>query len=162
MSIAFSKESDAQLERLLKTYPNAEACLIPALHLAQAQFGYVSHEVMEMVAARLGLPPQKVLSTSTFYTMFNKQPVGRFHVQVCANVSCYLRGSDSILKALEEELGIAAGQTTPDKAFTLTTVQCLAACGTAPAMQVNDTYYENLTPDAARDVVRRLRKGDAR
>jgi len=159
MPIAFSKDAEGRIEALRKCYPTAEACLLPVLHLAQAEFGHVSREVMALVAARLQLPVQEVLSTATFYTMYNKKPVGRFHLQVCVNVSCYLRGSDAVLAALESELGIKPGETTPDGLFTLTTVQCLAACGTAPALQVNDTYHEQMTPDSARNLVRKLKEG---
>jgi len=159
MKLSFSAENEGRIADLLRRYPDAQACLLPALRLAQEQFGYLTHEAMELVAGRLGLPAPEVLSTATFYTMYNKKPVGRFHVQICANVSCYLKGSDLVLKAVAQELGIKPGETTEDGLFTLSTVECLAACGTAPALQVNDTFHEEMTPDKARQLIRSLKEG---
>ena len=156
--LALSREAEDRLAQLRLTYPDAEACLLPALYLAQDEFGCLTHEVMELVAKRLQLPPERVLSTATFYTMFKKVPVGRHHIQVCSNVSCYLRGSDSLLKAIEEELHIRPGETTEDGLFSLSTVECLASCGTAPALQVNYTYHEKMTPEAVRSLIRNLKE----
>jgi NADH-quinone oxidoreductase subunit E len=144
MAFQFSEESRRKLADIKARYPDVEAAVIPALHLGQAQNGWVSREVMDAVAAELGVAPTHVLSTATFYTMFHKKPVGRFHLQVCTNVSCALRGGYRLVDAIRERLHIDVGETTPDQRFTLSEVECLAACGTAPTLQVNDTYHEQL------------------
>jgi len=144
MPFQFTDESRHELATIKARYPDAEAAVIPALHLGQAQNGWVSPEVMDAVADELGVPRTHVLATATFYTMFRKRPVGRFHLQVCTNVSCALKGGYRLVDALRERLGVEVGETTPDGRFTLDEVECLAACGTAPALQVNDTYHEQL------------------
>lgn len=144
MSLAFSSETEQRFQALLKRYPNQRAALLPTLYLAQAEFGYVSTEAMEYVAERLGLPASQVLAVATFYTMYNKRPVGRYHIQVCASISCALLGAHKLVHYLEHRLGLRLGETSEDGMFTLSEVECLASCGTAPAMQVNDDYYENL------------------
>jgi len=149
MALTFSPESERTIEDILKRYPadQRQAALIPVLNVAQDEFGYLTVEAMTLVAERLGLPPSQVLNTATFYTMLRKAPVGAHHVQVCTNVSCWLRGSDDLVRHIEKRLGIARGETTADKRFTLEEVQCLGACGTAPVMQVNDDYHEEMTPE---------------
>ena len=126
---------------------------MPALYIGQELQGWVSPDVMDAVAEELGVPRSHVLATATFYTMFNKKPVGRFHLQVCTNVACSLRGGVQIVAALKERLGIEAGETSADGLFTLHEVECLAACGTAPVMQVNDDYHEGLDVPAAMAIV---------
>lgn len=158
MQPTFSKESEAKIARLLEEYPDREACLLPALYLAQGEFGYLTHEVMELVAGRLELPPARVFSTATFYSMFKKKPVGKYHIQVCVNVPCYLRGADAVIQALENELHVSPGETTEDGLFTVSCVQCLASCGTGPALQVNDTYHEEMTPEKVRELVSSLKE----
>jgi NADH-quinone oxidoreductase subunit E len=128
------------------------------LQIAQKEFGYLSDEVMKLVAQRLELPESAVLNTATFYTMLYKEPKGKYHIQVCTNVSCYLNGSDMIVDAVSKKLGIKMGETTDDGMFTLEGVQCLAACGNAPAMQINEDYYENLTPEKVIAVIEELQK----
>jgi NADH-quinone oxidoreductase subunit E len=102
---------------------------------------------MECLAVELGLPVSEVRAVATFYTMFNKEPVGRYHIQVCQNLTCSLLGAESLITYLEKRLGIAAGQTSSDGKFTLSRVECLGSCGTGPVMQINDDYYENLTAE---------------
>lgn len=126
---------------------------MPALYIGQELQGWVSPDVMDAVAEELGVARSHVLATATFYTMFNKKPVGRFHLQVCTNVACSLRGGDQIVAALKERLSIEVGETTADGLFTLHEVECLAACGTAPVMQVNDDYHEGLDVPAALGIV---------
>lgn len=148
MSDQLFDEIRSQVRAIKDRYPDREAAVMPALHLAQAAQGWVSREVMDVVAAELGVPPAHVLATATFYTMYNKKPVGRFHLQVCTNVACALKGGYRLVDVIRERLGIDPGETTPDGRFTLTEVECLAACGTAPAMQVNDDYHESLDPES--------------
>ena len=140
----FSKEAETEFQQLLTRYPTKQAVVIPALHLAQEEFGYVSVRAMEYVAQRLDLPASKVMSSATFYTMFNRHPVGKNHICVCTSPPCALVGSDKIVRFLEERLGVTVGETTPDKKFTLSRAECLASCGTGPMLGRNGEYFEDL------------------
>ena len=134
--------------------------LLTALYIAQEQYGYLSPEAIERVAQRLGLKPGDVYQTATFYSMFRTEPVGRHVLQVCEGLSCHLAGgAEDLLGYLEGKLGIGPGETTADRVFTLQTVQCLAACGSSPAMRVNDTLYTNLTFDRVDMLLGELRGG---
>lgn len=147
MAVQFSEECYKQFEEILTHYPTKKAALLPTFWLAQKEFGYLSPETMEYIGQLLDLSPAYVGSVASFYTMFNREPVGKFHVQVCTNLSCTLLGAEHILECLEKKLGIGLGQTTPDGNFTLSEVECLGSCGTAPVAQINDDYHENLTPE---------------
>ena len=140
----FSDKARTEYQDILKKYPDKLSALLPVLHLAQKEFGWISKETMQFVADLLEIPVMQVYETATFYTMYNKKPVGKHHVQVCTNISCSLMGSDHIVDYLSKKLNIKAGETTPDENFTLTEVECLGACGTAPVMMIGDDYYENL------------------
>lgn len=139
---------DAGLDALLKKYPAdfKAAGMLPALRLVQDLLGWVPPEAMVLVADRLGVPPARAQEVATFYVMYHTSPPGRHTLDVCTNVSCCLRGGEQVLAYLEKKLGIRPGQTTSDKRFTLREVECLASCGTAPVMQVNEAFVENLTP----------------
>ena len=145
MALSFSAEAEKKLEGILSRYPNKEAALLPALYLAQDEFGYMSPEAEEYVAGKLGIPPMKVHCVASFYTMYNKKPVGKYHVQVCRNISCTLLGAEHVVYYIGNKLGIGVGETTTDRKFTLSEAECLGSCGTAPMMQINDDYYEELT-----------------
>lgn len=147
MALAFSPEAITEVDDIVSRYPEPQAALIPVLWVAQREFGYLTTAAMELVADRLGLPAAKVINTATFYTMFHKKPVGRYHLQVCRTLSCYLRNSDALEACIHKKLGIGNGQTTPDKMFSMEEVECLAYCGTAPVVQVNRDVVENLTAD---------------
>jgi NADH-quinone oxidoreductase subunit E len=151
--IAFSPETEAEFQKLLQRYPNRQACVLPALFLCQEEFGYVSVQSMEYVAQRLDVPPAKVLSVATFYTMFRRHPVGEHHICVCTGPPCALVGSDRVLRFFEERLGVKVGQTTPDKKFTLDRSECLASCGTAPMLECDGHYYENLTEERLEELL---------
>jgi NADH-quinone oxidoreductase E subunit len=147
MPVQFSDATRKKFEEVLTCYPTKRAAILPTFWLAQQEFGYLSSEVMEYVGKLLSLSPAYVAAVASFYTMFNKEPVGKFHVQVCTNLSCTLLGAERIVECVEKKLGIGLGQTTSDKQFTLSEVECLGSCGTAPVAQINDDYYENLTPE---------------
>jgi len=153
----FTEENLRKVEEIKKRYPTTMAAVLPVLWLSQEQFGWISEEVMHYVAELLDLPYDHILGVVTFYTMYNKKPVGKYHIQVCANVSCMLRGSDNLVDHLEKRLGIKIGEITPDKMFTLDEVECLGSCGTAPMMQVNDDYYENLTAERVDQLLEEFR-----
>jgi NADH-quinone oxidoreductase E subunit len=159
MAVAFSPAAQAKFETYLTRYPIKRAAIMPTLWLAQEEFGWLSHEVMAYVAELLDLPPAFVASVASFYTMYYKRPMGRHHVQVCTNLSCTLRGADTIVDCLRTRLGIGVGETTADGTFSLSEAECLGSCGTAPMMQVNDDYWENLTPERTLEIVDRLARG---
>jgi len=133
------------IAEIIGRYPEKRAALLPLLWLAQEEHGYVSETAMREIAGLLGLTPPQVYETATFYTMLNRQPIGKYHIQVCRSLMCALVGSEQLLGWIHAKLGIKPGQTTPDRLFTLSEVECLASCGTGPMMQVNDDYYEQLT-----------------
>ncbi|UCD84051.1 MAG: NADH-quinone oxidoreductase subunit NuoE [Deltaproteobacteria bacterium] len=153
----FSKETRKKFEQVLQRYPRKEAALLPTLYLAQEEFGYLSAEVVQYVAELMEIPAPRVYGVATFYTMFNKEPVGRYHIQVCSNVSCALRGVEQLVEYLKEKLKINVGETTPDKKFTLSTVECLGFCDNSPAMQINDDYYSDLTRDKIDEILEKLK-----
>lgn len=139
--------------------PQQRARLLAALYIAQEQFGWLSPDAIQRVANRLGLSPGQVKSTASFYTMFKLVPKGKYCIQVCEGLSCYLvGGSDPIIQHLTKLLNIKPGATTPDGKFTLEIVQCLAACGSAPAMRINDELYENVTPERISELIENLRQ----
>lgn len=147
MAVQLSPEGAEKCRRIMDKLGNKEAALIPVLYIAQDEFGWLSTEVMDYVAQLLDLPATRVYGVATFYTMFNKKPVGKHHIQVCTNLSCSLLGAEKVVEYISKKLGIKIGETTPDNGFTLSTVECLGSCGTAPMMQINDEYYEDLTED---------------
>lgn len=148
MPVQFSDATYKQFEEVLTHYPTKRAAILPTFWLAQQEFGYLSPEVMEYVGTLLDLSPAYVAAVASFYTMFYKEPMGKFHVQVCTNLSCTLLGAERIVACVEKKLGVGLGQTTPDKKFSLSEVECLGSCGTAPVAQINDDYHENLTPES--------------
>ena len=140
-----TQENLKKLESLKKQYPTSKSLTLPVLWMIQEQHGWISPDAMRYVATLLDLPERHVYGVVTFYTMYNTHPVGKYHLQVCTNISCMLRGSGEIMANLCSKLQVGAGATTPDAQYTVTEVECLGSCGTAPMMQVNDEYYEDLT-----------------
>ena len=157
MGFAFTEENLEELEALAKRYPSKEALMLPALWKVMEQDGYVSMDAIDVVADYLGVPPMKVYGVVTFYTMFHLEPIGTYHIQLCRTLSCSLCGKGEILQYLRNKLGIDVGETTPDGKFTLSQVECLGSCGTAPVMQINDTLYENLTPEKVDEILEGLK-----
>jgi NADH-quinone oxidoreductase subunit E len=137
-----------EFERWKERYPAGfEGSLtIPCLRRIQEERGYIADSDIDELVTYLGVPRTQVDEVLGFYTMFTREPLGRYHLQVCHNVSCSLRGADGLITYLCGRLGIQPGETTPDGRFTISTAECLASCGTAPMMIVNETYHENLTP----------------
>nr|VZI08890.1 unnamed protein product [Spirometra erinaceieuropaei] len=159
----FTPENRKRLESVLAQYPPAHrsAAIMPALDIAQRQHGWLPLSAMAKVAEYIGVPEIRVFEVATFYTMFNRKPMGKYHVQVCTTTPCMLGGvgSDVIMEAVTKKLGIQPGQTTEDKFFTLSEVECLGACANAPMMQINDDYYEDLTPEDVDKILDDLRQG---
>ena len=158
MPFALTPERDRELTEILTRYPTKMAACIPALHLCQDQLGWCSDEVVTFVATRLDLPTGHVKGVVTFYTLFNQHPVGKHQVWVCRTLPCALRGAGDVLHHCEKRLGIKPGETTSDVKVTLKTAECLASCGTAPMIQVDKTYHENLTLPQLDAILDRLQK----
>jgi NADH-quinone oxidoreductase subunit E len=157
MALEFSPETYKKFEETVARYPRKEAAMLPVLYLAQQEFGYIGPEAIEYVAKLMEQPPARVHGVVSFYTMYATRPIGRHHIQVCRTLPCALRGAENVTNFLRRALGIDCGQTTPDGRFTLSEVECLASCGTAPMMQVNDDYYENLTEEKLAEILEQLK-----
>jgi NADH-quinone oxidoreductase subunit E len=147
-----------EFEAMRARFPSgfASSLVLPCLRRIQQERGYVADADIEELATFLAVPAIQVEEVLAFYTQFRRKPVGRWHLQICRNVSCSMRGAESLLTHLERRLGIGPGQTTPDGRCTLSTVECLGSCGTAPAMMLNDRYVENLTADAVDSLLKEL------
>ena len=158
----FSPAAQREIQRIITHYPaeRKKSALLPVLHIAQAEFGgWVSPDVQTLVAETLDLAPIEVYEVATFYTMFNLKPVGRHVLEICRTGPCMLRGSEQLTAELERLTGAKVGETSPDGEFTLKEVECLAACGTAPIVQVREQYYESLdTPEAVDAMLTELRQ----
>lgn len=141
----FSNTAIREINELRTKYPNSRAALLPALYVAQREFGWLSPEAYEAVADQLGVPKATARGVGTFYAMYKNRPMGRHLIQLCTNVSCMILGAEKLLDFLKNTYGIEPGGTTSDGRFSLVIMECIGACGTAPAMLVNDDFYENLT-----------------
>lgn len=157
----FSAENLKRAEEIITKYPpqyKKGACM-PLLDLGQRQLGFTSISVMNYVAKLLDMPPMRVYEVATFYTMYNRKPMGKYNLQICTTTPCQLCGSDEIMEAVTSHLKIKPGQTTPDNLFTLHEVECLGACVNAPMLAVNDDYYEDLTGSKTIDLLKQLQAG---
>ena len=157
MALEFSTKTYKKFEETVNRYPKKEAAMLPVLYLAQEEFGYLGPEAIEYVARLMGQSPARVHGVVSFYTMLKTKPIGRHHIQVCRTLPCALRGAEQLTGFIKKVLGIEVGQTTADGRFTLSEVECLASCGTAPMMQVNDHYYENLTDEKVTEILASLK-----
>ena len=137
---------EERLEKILSRYPDRQAALLPALHMAQEIRGHISPETMDEVAERLLLPPAYVRGVATFYTMYNLQPIGKYLIQVCTNISCNLCGGEDVMEAFLEHTGTDAGEVSADGRFTVMEVECLGACGFPTVVQINERFFENVKP----------------
>lgn len=160
-NIKFSEETLQLINKIISRYPEGKqkSALLPVLHIAQAENqGWLSSEIMDYVASILSIKPIEVFEVATFYSMYNLFPVGKCVIEICQTGPCCLNGADEIIKYFEDKLNIKTGETTPDGLFTLKTVECLAACGGAPAMKIGTAYYENLTEEKAAGLLEELKK----
>ncbi|MGA2360926.1 MAG: NADH-quinone oxidoreductase subunit NuoE [Candidatus Aminicenantales bacterium] len=148
MKFSLSAESARKVEELVRRYPRKEAALLPVLHVVQREKGFISPEAEEWIAATLGIPALQVREVLSFYTLLRRKTAGKYVIQVCRNISCYLAGAEDILKYLEIKLGVRAGATTPDGRYTLLAVECLGNCDHAPCLMVNDEDYGPVSKDA--------------
>ncbi len=154
----FFEENLRKIDEVLKRYPSKRSALMPVLYIAQEQNGFISNEVIKEVARILEITPEEVLGVVTFYTMYHQKPVGKYHIQVCTNVSCMLRGGNELYDRVKEKLGIVHIQVTEDKIFSLEEVECMGFCGTAPMIAINEDYYENLMQVKIDEIIDSLKK----
>ena len=166
MTFTLSAESEKIVDELLTRYPTKRAACLPLLHLCQRQAGWVSADIIEYVSKRLDLPTSEVQGVVTFYTMYHQKPVAPNVVWVCRTLSCDLRGGRELQRHLERRFGCGLNETSKDGKFTLKTAECLAACGQAPMVQINDEFYENLTTESLdrilNEISTRTRTSDAK
>jgi NADH-quinone oxidoreductase E subunit len=169
VSFAFDAESEAEIAKIVTRYPAGRqaSAVLPVLYVAQNQMkrqtgsAWVPVKAMDAVGARLGMAPIRVYEVATFYFMFNTKPIGKFHLQVCTTTPCWLRGSDEVTAACRKETGIEGwGETSDDKMFTMTEVECLGACVNAPILQVDDDFYEDMDAAKVTELLAALRRGE--
>src|SRR4030066_246970 len=158
MQFKFTQENLDKVNDVIKRYPDKQAAIMPVLWIAQAQNRWISNEVMQEVAKVLGISPEDVLGVVTFYTMYHQKPMGKFHLQVCTNVSCMLRGAYELYENVKKNLNIDNMQVTADQKFSLEEVECMGSCGTAPMIAGNEDYCENLSVDKVNKLLEDLKK----
>jgi NADH-quinone oxidoreductase subunit E len=154
-----TEESRKRLKALEGVFPDKQSIVLPILHIIYDQFHYLDKRAIQEASEFTGVPSVYFEEAASFYTMFPLKPVGKFLIQVCQNISCTLMGAEALVSYLEEKLSIKVGETTADGLFTLVTVECLGSCGTAPVMQINDEYYENLTRAKVDAILDKLKAG---
>ena len=158
----FTPENQEKIEAILKKYPvgRQASAILPLMDLAQRQCGgWLPQPAIEAIATLLKMPVIRAQEVASFYTMFNLKPVGKHHIQLCRTTPCWLRGSEAIKSVCETHLGIKPGEVTPDGKFSLTEVECLGACVNAPMAQINDDYYEDLTPESMKHILQNMATG---
>jgi len=153
----YDKERDAEFERLIKRYPTRESMILPALWLTQEQEGWICTEAIEYIADRIGTFASKVYECATFYTMYNLHPMGKIHICICRTLSCWLRGKQEIVDYLKGELGLVPGEVSQDGKYSLEEVECLGHCGTAPVVQINGEFHENMDVDKLKTLLATLK-----
>lgn len=153
-----SPEGLNNIKKEIARYETKESAIIPSLYIAQKENnGWVNEEVIKQLSKAMDIPESKINEVFKFYTMFNQKPIGKFHVQVCGTLSCHVNGAPELMHHICKELKVGLDQVTEDGKFTVSRVECLGSCGTAPMMQVNDAYHENLTPESAMNLLRGLK-----
>ena len=159
MKYEFTAERLAEFQRVKAKYERPRSALLPVLYLAQEQWSYLSDEALNYVATLLDIPPREVFEAASFYTMFRRKDMGKHCLQVCNNITCTLMGSEALFKTLHDDLGVGLSEATKDGLFSIVAVQCLGSCGTAPVVQINDDYHENMTCELLRETIQKLRRG---
>jgi NADH-quinone oxidoreductase subunit E len=154
----FSEQAELRLKDLIKRYPNSKSAIMPALYIAQEECGWLTDRAIAWVATRLNLPPSHVVGVATFYTMYYKAPVGKYHIQVCRTLSCMLCGAREIVEYIKKRFNIQANEITHDGMWSYEEVECLGSCGSAPMIEINDVYFENLTIDKLEMLLDRISK----
>lgn len=152
-----SDKAESRIEEIKKLYPNVKSAIMPALYIAQEELGHINDEAVAWVAEKIGVAPVHVLEVATFYTMYYKKPVGKYHVQVCRTLSCALRGCKELTKHLHETLELEPNEVSEDGMWSYEEVECLGSCGSAPMAEINDVYFENLTVEKLNEVMERIK-----
>ena len=153
MDIVFNDEELKEVERHKSKYPDSKSAIMPLLWMAQKKWGWLSEDVMKYIGSLLNLPYSHVKGVATFYTMYFKKPMGKHHIQVCTNVSCMLRGGEEIYAYVSNKLGVKHNERTSDGNFSLEEVECMGACGGAPMIAVNETFYENVSVESVESLL---------
>ena len=157
MSWQFNEENEKKFQELLKRYPKKDSLTLPSLWMIQYQDGWICEDAMKYLAKKLDMSPMDIYSIASFYSMFHLKPIGKYNIQICKTLSCKLRGSENIKKHIENRLGIKVGETTEDMKFTITEVECLGSCGTAPCVCINEDYIQNSTPEILDEIISELK-----
>jgi NADH-quinone oxidoreductase subunit E len=158
MSITLSHAAEQRIEEIKRLYPDAKSAVMPALYIAQEELGLVNDDAILWVAEKTGIPPVHVIEVATFYTMYYKKPVGKYHFQVCRTLSCALCGGKDLIAYLKQRLDLKPGEVSADGMWSYEEVECLGSCGSAPMCEINDCYFENLTPAKLAEIMDRLEK----
>ncbi|MCB9029617.1 MAG: NAD(P)H-dependent oxidoreductase subunit E [Deltaproteobacteria bacterium] len=154
--MGLSQEADRKIEEIKAKYPNARSAIMPALYMAQEELGHLTGDAIAWVADKVGVSPAHVMEVATFYTMYYKHPVGKYHFQVCRTLSCAIRGAKELTKHLHQKFGILPHEVSGDGMWSYEEVECLGSCGTAPMCEINDVYFENLTPEKLEEIIKEL------
>lgn len=153
-----SEKAEKRVQEIIGLYPSKRSAIMAALYIAQDELGWISDRAVAWVADRISTPPVQVREVATFYTMYYKQPVGKYHVQVCRTLSCAIRGSQKLSERLKQRFGLNPGEVSTDGQWSFEEVECLGSCGTAPMCEINDTYFENLTAEKLDTILNRIEK----
>ena len=151
-----SDKAEARLAEMIALYPSKQSGIMAALYIAQEELGSVTDQAIAWVAERIGIAPVQVMEVATFYTMYYKKPVGKYHVQICRTLSCALCGSKKLSEAFHKRFGLKPGEVSKDGKWSFEEVECLGSCGTAPMCEINDTYFENLTSEKFEEILNRI------
>lgn len=157
MEFSFTQENLEKIDKIIAKYPQKQAAVMPLLYIAQEQNGFISTEAMKTIAHLLEMNEEDVLGVVTFYSMYHQKQMGKYHIQVCTNVSCMLRGGYEIYDTVQKKLGLKNGEVTDDHKFSLEEVECMGSCGTAPMIAVNEDFFENLSKEKALEIIDSLK-----
>lgn len=156
--VRLSDAAEKRLENIKRLYPDQRSAVMAALYIAQEELGHISHAAVNWVSDRMKLPPVQVMEVASFYTMYYKRPVGKYHIQICRTLSCALRGARKLSECVHKRLKLAPGEVSADGKWSFEEVECLGSCGTAPMCEINDTYFENLTAEKLEEILTRIEK----
>lgn len=156
--ITLSPAAETRIQAVVKKYPSSKSAVMPALYIAQAELGWITEDAVRWVSERLSLPPSHVLEVASFYTMYYKKAVGKYHIQLCRTLSCMLCGARGLTDFLKTRLQIKPHEVSSDGFWSWEEVECLGSCGTAPMVQINDVFFENLTPDKLSELIDRIER----
>lgn len=156
--VVLSEAAEKRAFEIIPRYPQSRSAIMPLLYIAQDELGYISQEAVQWVADKLSIAPVQVWEVATFYTMYYKKPVGKYHFQVCRTLPCALRGAKMVSEFLHKKFGLKPGEVSPDGLWSFEEVECLGSCGTAPMCQINDVFFENLTESKLETIIERIDK----